>query len=186
MMNFKRIMRITLLVGLILFVTGCSANSEAESGSKDKNISSLEHVLKNTFTGPNPELNELLADPENATILGQEAGNTNSKEPTELNLFLQEMYQSNFTTDMYDQYIGTYALSYYSFEKQQEIDSIDIQQKDTNENTYDFTANVRYHQDENQAQEYKVTGQASFSKEGKISGLKFLSDEGLSEALQDN
>ncbi|MFD1851278.1 hypothetical protein [Oceanobacillus bengalensis] len=185
--NFYRITLAFLLFGILLFVVGCSSDDELPSSSQDENLTTLETVLENTFTGPNQKLNELLEDPNNATIIGEDSETKSPESPTELDLFLEERYQSHFTDDMFGEYIGTYALSYHPSENNSmEIDSIDIQQNETDEITYDFTTKVQYQKAGNEPNIYNVTGQANFSEEGKIAGFEFFSDEGLSEALRES
>jgi hypothetical protein len=184
----KRISLAFLLFGVLLFFVGCSSNTDSASPTKDGNITTLEDILEKVFTGPNQELNELLEDPDNATIIGKEEGTKNPKHPTELDLYLEEMYQSYFTKDMYSKFLGEIALYYQqlfltSSNIKTEVDSIDIKQNESARNSYEFIANVKFQKEGNEPKIYEVTGQANFTEEGKIAGFKISTDNGLSEAL---
>ncbi|SET80046.1 hypothetical protein SAMN05421676_108109 [Salinibacillus kushneri] len=182
MKNFKRMLPLFLLVAL-LFVTACSSDTGSNSTPKDKNISTLKTVLEHTFTGPDEKLNELLV-PENVQNIGDDGEEVKTEEPNELEKYVEELYKPLFTEDMFNEYVGTYALSYNITENQMKVNDITVEQSETNKNIYDFTAKVEYQGTETKV--YDVEGQANFSDEGKISELKFYTDNGLSEALIGN
>jgi len=177
-----------LILGVFLFAVGCSSNNDASGSNpnspQDENLSTLEAVLENTFTGPNQELNRLSNDPENLTVIGKNSETKNPESPNELVLYLEEMYQPHFTEETYNEYVGEYVFSYQAKENDEmKVDNIDIKQKESNEIIYDFTANVEYQAEGNEAQVYELKGQANFSEEGKIKEFKLYSDDGLSKAL---
>ncbi len=137
--------------------------------------------MKTTFTAPDQKLNELLDDPNNFAVIGEE-GTKNTAHPTDLDLYLEEKYKSSFTNDAYDEYVGKYALSYYpTTNSQVKLEDVEIKQSDT-ENIYNFTAHVQYQGEQDKSKNYEVKGQANFSQDGKIAVFKILEDNGLNRA----
>lgn len=186
MKKFKRISASFILFGILIFAIVCSSIADSESTIQDENLSTLESVLENTFTGPNKELTMLLEDPENLTVIGEDGENNSPENPTKLDLFLESMYQPHFTQDMYNEYIGKYALSYFPPESSQMIvGGMEVEQKNAKENIYDFIVSVQFQKEGNESKVYKIVGQTNFSKEGKIVKLKISSDNGLSSALRE-
>src|SRR5699024_12084595 len=105
MKQVKTVYRIVIpffMLGVFLFAVGCSSNNP--NSQQDENLSTLEAVLENTFTGPNQELNRLSNDPENLTVIGKNGETKNPESPNELDLYLEEMYQRHFTKEMYNGY----------------------------------------------------------------------------------
>ncbi|WP_079529260.1 hypothetical protein [Halobacillus hunanensis] len=187
--NVSRIFKAFLLSGIFLLIVGCSSSDTSKTTPQDENITTIETVLEHQFTGPDQKLIELLDDPNNQTIIGKEGDNGSSEtKPTELDLYLEETYKSYFTEDMYDKFIGSYALGYhtaaYNNGYQLEVKNIDIKQNDTTENAYDFTVNVQYQKENSQEMTFEVTGRAHIYEEGKISNIDFSDDDGLLEALK--
>ncbi len=186
--NVFRLLKTFLLSGIFLLIVGCSSSDASKNKPQDENITTIETVLEHQFTGPDQELIKLLENPNNQTIIGKEGGNGASEaKQTELDLYLEETYKSYFTEDMYNEFIGTYALGYhtaaYNNGYQLEVRNIDIKQNDTTENAYDFTVNVQYQKENNKKMSSEVTGRAHIYEEGKISNIDFSDDDGLLEAL---
>ncbi|GGJ96346.1 hypothetical protein GCM10007063_18440 [Lentibacillus kapialis] len=192
MKQVKTVYRIVipfLILGVFLFAVGCSSNnggSESNPNSQqDENLSTLEAVLENTFTGPNQELNRLSNDPENLTVIGKNSETKNPESPNELVLYLEEMYQPHFTEEMYNEYVGKYVFSYQVKENDEmDVNDIDIKPKDSDEIIYDFNANVTYQKEGSEAEIYELKGQTNFSEKGQIQEFKLHSDDGLLEALE--
>lgn len=75
---------------MVAALAGCSVEAE----SKDKNISTLETVLNETFTVPNKELRDILEDPNNYTMIGNDENTSSS---SDLDSYLKKKYQESFT-----------------------------------------------------------------------------------------
>ncbi len=186
----KRLSLILIPIGLLLVSVGCSANVESETVSNNGNLTTLESVIENTFTGPNQELNALLSEPENATIIGHDKETKSPAQPTELEVYLEEMYKPHFTEDMYDEFLDEITLYYHaSFlarpNIKTEVDSIDFKQNESEKNIYDFTTNVTFQNEGLDPKIYEVIGQANFTEEGKIAKLIISDDNGLSMILRE-
>ncbi|GAB4074127.1 hypothetical protein GCM10028778_16300 [Barrientosiimonas marina] len=176
-----------MILGVVLLSAGCSADS-SESEPEDENITTLEAVLENTFTGPDKKLNRL-TDPENINVPDDqdETNKVVSPADTELDSYSEDMYQSYFTEDMYEEYIGRYVYSYQAKENDDmNVADIDIKQKSSDEIIYDFTANVAYQKEDADKQHFKIKGQANFSEEGDIKRFKFNADDGLAKAVSES
>lgn len=183
--NTSRMVMVFFLMVIFLLVVASSPTDTSESTPHDENIITIKTVLKQTFTGPDLELIKLLHSPENTTIIGKERGTSIPESPTDLDVYLEEMYQSYFTKNMYSEYIGVYALS-YSFKKdyQMQVDRIHVEQNQTDKNVYSFTAYVQYAREGNEQMLAEFSGRVHFSEGGKIAGFKLFTDDGISKALQ--
>lgn len=177
-----------LLFGILLTVVGCSLSDTSESAPQDNNITTIEAVIEDLFTGPDQELIDLLYSPENVTIIGSDTEVEEVENSTELDLYLEEKYKkSHFTEDMYSQYIVMYVLDYHisahSNDYRMEVDSIDIEQNATTESAYDFTVNVRYNKAGNEQMNAEVTGRVHIYEESKIASFNLFDHKELYEAL---
>ncbi|HLR62487.1 MAG TPA: hypothetical protein VK097_08600 [Lentibacillus sp.] len=179
-----------MILGAFLFIAGCSSNSdgsESNPNSQDGNLNTLKTVIESTFAGPDQELNRLSGDPENLTVIGKNGETKKPESPTDLDLYLEEMYQSHFTEEMYNEYVGKFVFSYQAKENDEmKVDNIDMKQKKSDEIIYDFIANVEYKEEGSEAQVYELKGQTNFSEEGKIKEFKLYSDGGLLKALSES
>lgn len=175
----KFISNSTSILGIVMLsiVLGCSVETE----SVDKNINTLETVLNETFTVPNEELREILEDPNNYTSIGEHEKPALSNN---LSLYLEKKYKLHFTEEMYDKYIGIYALSYVtiSLEKgEMKMKEVNAEQKENMQNIYDYTAIIDYKRRANtEVKKYEVKGQANFSENGKIAEFIIRTDNNLS------
>ncbi|MER2060222.1 MAG: hypothetical protein ABTA16_15490, partial [Niallia sp.] len=162
---------------------GCSA----ENDSEDKNISTLKTVLNETYTVPNKELRDILEDPSNFTVIGAEEKTSLSNN---LDAYLEKKYQPYFTEEMYDKYIGTYALSYVApspGNSVMKIKDVEVEQTEKMQNIYDFTAIIDYKKVEgSKVEKYEVKGQVNFSENGKIVGFNIRQDSNLSMDIRNN
>ncbi|GGB72099.1 hypothetical protein [Fictibacillus barbaricus] len=172
-----------LLIGILLIISSCSSNSTSKSIPPDENITIINKVLKHQFTGPDKNLVKLLNDPENATIIGGDK-ETSDGNPTQLDLYLEEMYKPSFTEEMYSQFIGEYALTYQGLAEWKgyeiKINQIEIKQNKDNDKNYYFTANVNYQSKGSSEKSTTIKGNVHFSEDDKISKFELLSDGGLS------
>ncbi|MFC4556969.1 hypothetical protein ACFO3D_01945 [Virgibacillus kekensis] len=179
-MTITRIITILPVLGVFLVIVGCTSNYPE---SKDMNITTLETVLKNTFTaGPDDELTKLLTKRENATIIGEDPEIKQPQKPTELDLFLEEMYRTHFTEYMFHEYLTIYATSFQPLGGERiKVESINIEQLEDYENRYDFITIVEL---QNKGKVFEIKGEAKFTEGGKISLFQLLTDSGLSDTLQ--
>ncbi|MFC7064178.1 hypothetical protein [Halobacillus seohaensis] len=185
--NNYRIVLSILLLGICFVSTGCSSVNTSDSASKDQNVTTIETVLNQQFTGPDQKLIDLLDDPENSTIIGN-GETTTPEEPTQLDLYLEEKYQPYFSESMYDEFIGTYATGYhasaYNNGYKFEIEKMGIENVEATEGAYDFTVNVLYNKEGTEERNSKVTGRININEEGEITKFRLMDDEGLSKSLR--
>jgi hypothetical protein len=187
----SRFIKFFILFVILLTVVGCSLSNTSESAPQDHNISTIETVIEDLFTGPDQELIDLLYSPENVTIIGndKEAEEVQEVEnPNELDLYLEDKYKKfHFTEDMYSQYIVMYVLDYHvsahSNDYQMEVDSIEIEQNATTEGAYDFIVNVLYNKAGNEQGKAEVTGRIHIYDDGKIASFKLFDHKELYESL---
>ncbi|KLV28391.1 hypothetical protein ABW02_01200 [Niallia circulans] len=172
-----------LLIVMVAALAGCSVEAE----SKDKNISTLETVLNETFTVPNKELRDILEDPNNYTMIGNDENTSSS---SDLDSYLKKKYQESFTEEMYDKYTGTYALIYIAASpenSEMKIKDVQVAQKEKQQNIYDYTAIIDYKKDDGSPiEKYEVKGQVNFSESGKIVAFIIDEDSNLSRDIRNN
>ncbi|WP_335432932.1 hypothetical protein [Bacillus sp. JJ1609] len=157
-----------LLLGFMIIAVGCS--SSVKSTPQDKNITVIKTVLKHQFTGPNEEFIEGI---DNIPKLEQ---------------YYEKRYKSYFTEDMYNRFIAAHAYDYllmaHNNGKQINVDTVSVESIDSKEGTYTFKVAVLYDIEESNQGSAEVSGRVNFNKEGKIAGIKYLDDGGLSEELR--
>ncbi|MYL33883.1 hypothetical protein GLW05_09755 [Pontibacillus yanchengensis] len=175
-----------LFLLLPLSLLGCSM--EVTSSTEEKHIETIKHVLEKLFTGPDQELVELFEEPENVSVIGREGESSSTESPTELDRYLEDQYKPYFTTNMYERFIGIYAMNYplksYASDYQLRVGSIEVDQIESTEGVYDFTVHVMYGKDGMEEKEKEVEGRVNVNDEGKISNIEILDDHGLSEKLK--
>ncbi|MBA2176290.1 hypothetical protein H0266_15435 [Halobacillus locisalis] len=169
-----------LLVGIGWLLAACSTNGV----STDEEI--IKSVLLQQFTGPDQKLMHLVDDPENGTVIGNEEATPT--EPTELDLYLEDQYQSYFSETMYDQFIGSYAMDYhnaaYTNGYQFEPVNIEVEADENTEGAYDFTVDVVYEKKESEERKAVVIGRVNMNTDGTITRYRLLGDSGLSMSLR--
>jgi hypothetical protein len=177
-----------LLIGVLLIIGSCSSNSTSKPIPPVENITIINNVLKHQFTGPDKKLVKLLNDPKNATIIGGDKETSDTKNPTQLDLYLEEMYKTYFTEEMYSQFIGEYALTYQGLAEWKgyeiKINKIEIKQNKDNGKNYYFTANVKFQSKGSSEKSTAIKGNVHFSEDDKISKFELLSDGGLSDKMK--
>jgi hypothetical protein len=177
-----------LLIGVLLIIGSCSSNSTSKPIPPVENITIINNVLKHQFTGPDKKLVKLLNDPKNATIIGGDKETSDTQNPTQLDLYLEEMYKMYFTEEMYSQFIGEYALTYQGLAEWRgneiKINKIEIKQNKDNGKNYYFTANVKYQSKGSSEKLTAIKGNVHFSEDDKISKFELLSDGGLSDKMK--
>ncbi|WP_181348209.1 hypothetical protein [Thalassobacillus sp. CUG 92003] len=166
--------------------TGCSAGDSPDSTAQDQNITTIETVLHQQFTGPDQTLMDLLDDPANSTIIGN--GETTTPDaPTQLDVYLEEKYRPYFSERMYEEFIGTYALEYHTSPSnngyQLDVETTKIEDVATTEGAYDFTVNVLYKKKGGEERHANVTGRMNINKESTITKYRLMDDDGLSKSL---
>lgn len=170
----SKLVRALFVVGIFLFMAGCSSDEVAVPEPKDENIIKIEKVLKCTFTGPNQELKEIWKSIEKAVIEAEEVKDSSvgTITPNHLNQYLAERLKPYFTDEMYHSYISSYALTFvtnaYWNNAELKVKNIDVQTSETKDHIYDFTADVQYQPSGSEAEVSTVTGQANINEDGKI------------------
>lgn len=179
---YQRLFTYIIVFGLIVVVTSCNIGTDA----KKENEETLEAVLEQLFTGPDQELIELVNDPENQTVIGEDVENTNentNEEENELDVYLEELNGPYFTKDALELFTSVYVLDYQVEADNSDIkmkpDYIDIEQIDEENGRYNFTMDVTYEDeaDEEKSEIGKIKGYANFTDDGKITRFEITEDE---------
>jgi PBP1b-binding outer membrane lipoprotein LpoB len=157
-----------LLLGIILFLAGCS--SDVESKTQDQNITTIKTVLKHQFTGPDQEFVEGLDNIE------------------KLEQYYEERYKAYFTEEMFNKFISAHAYDYlltaHNNGQQIKADTVSVEKDELTEGNYLFKLVVLHGEEESNQKSAEVSGKVIFNKEGKITSIKYLNDGGLSEELR--
>jgi hypothetical protein len=162
-MKISRIMLSVLLLGVLLFIGGCS--SSVKSTSQDPNITAIQTVLGHQFTGPDPEFIEGLDNTE------------------KLESYYEEKYKSHFTEERYNSFISTLAYQYVlAAHNNGQLIKVDKVKVEKEEDAYTFKVTVLYGKEDSGQDSAEVTGKVKI-KEGKITSIQYLDDGGLTEKL---
>jgi|SRR5699024_2375522 len=179
---YQRLLTYVIVFGLIVVVASCNMGTDAEK----ENEETLEAVLEQLFTGPDQELIELVNDPENQTIIGEDVENTNentNEEENELDVYLEELNEPYFTENALELFTLVYVLDYQIEAEDNDIkmkpDHIDVEQIDEENGRYNFTMDVTYEDeaDEGKSEIGKVKGYANFTDDDKITRFEITEDE---------
>lgn len=174
-----------LLFGIIL-IAGCSS-STVKSTTQDKNITTIKSVLEKQFTGPDLKLVKLYESDKNLTVVGTDGKVTQPKSPTKLDKYYEKMYQGYFTENMYNKFITAYAFNYQylAHNNGYKIKAGDIEIKEDRKTnaSYEFKVNVLYEKDGEKQKSAVVSGRVNFSKDGKISYIRYLENSELTKGL---
>lgn len=169
-----------ICLGLVMLLAACSSTSNHPEKT-------IENVLQEQFSGPDQKLMDLLNDPANATVIGENEGEYAVGDTiTDVDVYLEEKYGAYFTEEMYDKFIGAFALGFqttaYQHGYQLEVTEIDTQQKDSDD-AYTFEVMVQYKNEERE-NNTEVTGEANINDQGKITRILYHDDGGLLEAMR--
>lgn len=179
--------RIPILFALIVFtclliVAGCTQEKQGEQlevpyGTKEKNIQIVEAVLKHEFSGPDKEFSQIV----------NKDGQEKSKE---INSYLNSKYEPYFTASALENFIygGAYVYQYQNKNQnyQMSIEELKVKQsdKENGDNIYYFNAKVALESPNEKKTLYEITGEAIFSKEGKIGKFQIVDkNQELSDKL---
>ncbi|MFF3024673.1 hypothetical protein ACFVRR_18805 [Gottfriedia sp. NPDC057948] len=175
-----------LLLGIII-VTGCSSTNIVKSTPQDQNEKTIKTVLEKQFTGPDIKLIEMLSSEENVTVIGKDGEATQPPKNTELEKYYEKNYQPYFTERMYNNFIAAYAFNYqflaHKSGYQIKVDNIDIKKIETTEGAYEFKVYVLYGKAGSKQKLAEVSGRVYFTKDGKITNIRYLDDGGFTKAM---
>jgi hypothetical protein len=170
-----------LLVGLVLYVVGCSSNTETEP--QDENKTTIKTVLEHSFTGPEQELIEIWND-----IHSDE----NEMEEIEsaigaLNSYTSEKFKPYFADQGYNSFISSFGFTFlnYAYRNgyQLKLNSFEVETSEVKDNIYNFLLEVQYQKEDSAEQVVNVTGEANINEDGLISKMLIRGNE-LVEALE--
>ncbi|MCM3666531.1 hypothetical protein M3204_19095 [Mesobacillus subterraneus] len=168
--KYSRLSMSLLLLGIILFLAGCS--SDVESKTQDQSITTIKTVLEHQFTGPDQEFVEGLDNTE------------------KLEQYYEERYKAYFTDEMDNKFISAHAYDYllmaHNNGQQIKVDTVSVEREKSTEGSYSFKMAVLYGEDGSNQKSAEVSGKVIFNKEGKITSIKYLNDGGLSEELSNS
>lgn len=167
----------TILLLFTLFLTGCSEQKIEVEAVEDPNIEKIKSYLKIEYNGPDDEAvrvrNEMFDD----TI---DSGKTGVEQYTD---YINEIYSPYVEEEKIEELnlmnlVFTYHYpaheSGYTFKANQ----IQIQQQEGFERNYNYKIDVTYEK-EGEKNSATLTGFVTMSENGKISGIKGLSDSGF-------
>lgn len=167
----------------LILVVGCTQETQGSQlkksyGSKEKNIKTVETVLKLEFTGPDKVFRQL------AEKEGQEKFK-------EMYSYLSSKYDPYFTEPALESFIaeGAHLYQFININNknyQMSIEEVKVKQNDgeSGKNIYRFTAHVALESPNEKKTLYEVTGEAIFSEEGKIGRYQIMDkDQQLSNKL---
>ncbi|MGJ9460633.1 hypothetical protein [Oceanobacillus sp. CF4.6] len=157
-----KLLAIALLTSLLLFMVGCTENTETKV--QDENIQTIEAVLQNALTGPDDELKEIF-NGEGSSI---EDLLQYDKDHFE-DYFANETSYMEFVNNNNGSGILIEAMKYdYNFK----VINIEYEKTESEEIIYDFTVELQYQKEGSESSEVEtVTGQANLNEEHKIEDM---------------
>ncbi|RKQ34660.1 hypothetical protein [Oceanobacillus halophilus] len=156
--SFK-LFAITLFSSLLLLF-GCTENTETET--QDKNIQTMEAVLKNNLTGPSDELQQILKEKEWMERLRK---------------YEEKLYKDYFADDAsYVAFVGSYGSVLMNEPMRNnyklKVKNIDFEKTDSEEIIYNFSVELHYQKEGSENTEVEiVTGQANLNEDHKIENM---------------
>ncbi|AZB40996.1 hypothetical protein CEF21_00800 [Bacillus sp. FJAT-42376] len=163
----------SLLLFVLLVTAGCSLSVKnvPQNSNQDPNITAIKQVLHSQLTGPDSEFINGL---DNIPKLEQ---------------YYEKRYKSYFTEEMYNSFVSAYAYNYLLMAhvkgQQLKVDAVNVKRIDSKDDIYDFKALVLYGKKGSNQKSAEVSGSVNFNKEGKITGITYSEDDGLSKELKD-
>lgn len=171
--SIKKHFKPLILLGILLLVGGC-ANSEAtgdnSGGAKGQSEAeqNIETVLENIFTGPNEEQEKLFEFDEDVERKGER---------------LSEYYQENFKPYLSERFLESFINANGSIQfliiahpnYVLETEEITLEEKD---DYYTFAAKVSYtNKESDESETMTINGNAQTNKEGKVTSIRYHTDE---------
>ncbi|MFB4167906.1 hypothetical protein [Virgibacillus sp. JSM 102003] len=152
-----------LMVLVALGLSGFPFNSEpTPSDTQDKNIQTIEAVLKNNLTGPDDELEQILEGEGELEALGQ---------------YERKLYKEYFADDTsYQEYISSYGSVLWIVpirnDYKLEVKNIEYEKSDSKEIIYNFSIELQYQKEGSESAEVEtINGQANLNEDHKIEDM---------------
>ncbi|WP_088011822.1 hypothetical protein [Gottfriedia acidiceleris] len=186
------IKKLSILLIAAMMLTACSDSSNTtkqkneqstEASSFETSKKAIKKVLENLFTGPDKKLIDLMWNPKYRTVV-----NNKEENPT-FDKYVAKIYGPYISDSYLDPFVSTILSKYTNFAYDNgyklSLKKISIKQNDTDSSRYTFIAEVTY-QKNKEEKTANVEGKVYFySKEkGKISVIKIINDNGLSDNLR--
>ncbi len=180
-----------MMLAILLLAIGCTnfektgnSSEGSENQSVDKSEEAQENiktVLKNTFTGPNNEQQEIMFRGEEEDIEEFAEKLSDYREENFKPYMSERFYESNIVN-------ANGALRFLVMADPEYIltvDEVTLEEREAKEGDYDFNVNVVYTNRENDNSEtVNVEGTASTNEEGKITSIRYLHAEEFRDALR--
>ena len=170
-----------ILLLLALFLTGCSEQAIEVEAVEDPNIETIKNYLEIEYNGPDEEAvrvrNEMFDDKTDSGKTGVERY-TDYINDTFGPYVEEEEIQNMILTNLVFTYHYQADESGYTFN----TDKIQIQQQEGIERNYDYQVDITFEID-GEKDFATLTGFVTMSEDGKISGVRGLSDSGFYQEM---
>ncbi|AIF45323.1 hypothetical protein [Virgibacillus sp. SK37] len=170
-MKAGKLLTSVMLLGFILFVAGCSSNQASEESKADENEEAIQAVLENALNGPNEDLQKLFNEGTVEDTIQYDKDHFDG-------YFANETAYMDFVNSYGAVLMTTPMREGYTFK----VEDITIDKTDSDELIYDFTVELAYQKEGNDAWETEtVTGQANVNENHKIEDMLIRIDDFLGE-----
>ncbi|WP_129691624.1 hypothetical protein [Gottfriedia acidiceleris] len=154
-----------------------------EASSSETSKKAIKKVLEHLFTGPDKKLIDLMWNPKYRTVV-----NNKEENPT-FDKYVAKVYGPYITDSYLDPFVSTILSQYsnaYDNGYKFSLKKISIKQSDNDSTLYTFIAEVSYQKNEDEEKTANVEGKVYFYSKykGKISVIKIINDNGLSDNLR--
>ncbi|WP_019415796.1 hypothetical protein [Paenisporosarcina sp. TG20] len=174
-MFIKKVGSILLL--LTLFLTGCSEQKIKVGAVEDPNMETIKKYLEIEYNGPDEEAVRVQNEMFDAMT---NSGKTGVEQYTD---YINETFSPYVEEEEFQKLILINLVFTYHYQAHEsgytfKTDQIQIQQQEGFERNYDYKVDVTYEK-EGEKNSATLTGFVTMSENGKISGVKSLSDSGF-------
>ncbi len=180
-----------MMLGILLLVVGCTNSEETGNSSEDsenQSVDKLEEaqeniktVLKNTFTGPSNEQQEIMFRGEEEDI-EEFAEKLSEYQEENFKPYVTERYYENGIVKS-NGAIGFLVVAHPKYILA--VDEVTLEEREAKEGDYDFNVKVTYtNKEKDKSETMNVEGTASTNEEGKITSIRYLHAEEFRDALR--
>ncbi|QTC41621.1 hypothetical protein I7V34_21710 [Bacillus sp. V3] len=154
-----------------------------QAAPQEKHSDTIKAALKQSFSGPDNELKEILDQKE--SYLEEDKF---QQYQDELLTYYDEVYQPYFKKNKIQEYVMENTLTFpemaYVKGYRLKASSINVTEDKNNEGAFDFTVDVQTVKGGGKVDEVKVSGRVHIGDDGKIQSLRYPESGGLSALVQ--
>ncbi|TLS39279.1 hypothetical protein [Pseudalkalibacillus caeni] len=174
--KLKKYFMSLMLLGILLLAVGCTNSDASGEENEVQNTSkqNLQTVLKNVFTGPTEEQEEMLYSVDDM-----------EKKSEMLSEYHQENFKPYLSERFYEDFVRTNgAFMTVGFAPPDYVFKVKDIKIEEGKSYYEFNVNVSYtNKQSDESEILNVKGHAQTNEEGKVTSIKYINPEDIYTAL---